>query len=495
MGERVWPFDVSGVPPENMAEDDKQKEESKDAETGGTGKARSGKASGSAVPGVKRPAHTLDLKADEVKEDAASDASAKTAEKTTGEPERKAEKPQAAKTPPGGSKPAASSKPKEPPQRTSQSQVAGFVTHLAAGLLGGVIGVVGAGYVLPQIPSVGGVSRDFRQGVDERTAAIETRLAAVEERAAQAAPSGEAKRQAAALDERLAAVEKDWAAIKDAPAAMQERIARLEATLKAMEKTAAGGGDVAQTAAIRRQIEDVTAALETRVGALKGDIDAVSGKLASLPRGAPDTGASAEQASRLDTLTRDVEALRDEAKGAEAARGDGAAVAIRLTALTRAAEHGEPFADQLTALRDAAPEGSDLSVLDAYAAKGVAPLSGLRRRFPERAKAALEAAPRPEGGTSLLDQFLDSASSLVRIRRVDGGGDEGAGAILAKMRKQLGEGELEAAVAAADTLPAPSREALAPWLEEARARIALDAALATVSDALARRLAAGAQQR
>lgn len=485
----------TGGAPDGMADRDKQKDDAAagaDGDESGKPGARdkasaSASARETAVPGVKRPAHTIDLKADEVKEDAASGKAGGDGKKTES---GKDEKPAAAGAGKGGAKSAPPRK--EPPQRTSPVQVAGFVTHLAAGLIGGVAGVLAAGYGLDKL-SLGapsGVPEEFRQTVNGRLAQLEKWVAEGGAREAAGASSAQAElgERIAGLERRMSGLEEGRQAASGATAALQGRIEKLEATLAALERTASQGGDVAGTAAIRARIGEAVSELEPRLAALRSDMDALSSRVEDLSEAAPEGGALAGQAARLEALERGLEAVRDESAGA-----GGAALAIRLNALSRAAGKGEPYAAQLEALKAAAPDDAGLAALDAWASAGAPSLAALQRRFPERAKAALDAAPAADGDGSLVDRFLDSARSVVRVRRADGEAG-GPGAVLSRMESRLREGDLDAAVALAGELPAPGREALAPWLDDARARIALDAALASTSDGLARRLA-GAQPR
>ena len=90
-------------------------------------------------PGTgKRPAPTIEGTATEVTVDPAPD------ETAAPEPAVEAAAPDAE-----GSKP---KRPKGPPPRTSPTELKSFVTHLAAGLLGGLIGVVGVALAWNMIP-------------------------------------------------------------------------------------------------------------------------------------------------------------------------------------------------------------------------------------------------------------------------------------------------------------------------------------------------------
>src|SRR6476620_4527935 len=87
----------------------------------------------------KRPAPTIEGTATEVSIDAAP--------AETGSPDPAVE---AEKFDPEGSEPKRG--PKKPPPRTSPTELKGFFTHLAAGLLGGLIGVVALSLVWNKLP-------------------------------------------------------------------------------------------------------------------------------------------------------------------------------------------------------------------------------------------------------------------------------------------------------------------------------------------------------
>jgi hypothetical protein len=67
--------------------------------------------------------------------------------------------------------------------------------------------------------------------------------------------------------------------------------------------------------------------------------------------------------------------------------------------------------------------------------------------------------------------MMASAKSAISIRRIgaDVAGDEPS-AVVARAEAALNQGDLAAAIKEVETLPAPSRDAFAGWLDEARAR-------------------------
>ena len=258
-----------------------------------------------AASGRRRPAQMIDLKAEEVetKAEKATEAKTKTdSAKSSSVPKAGAKdgnKGEQTEKKKGSARKAAKPTSAEPPQRTQPGEIRGFVTHLAAGLVGGVIGVVGMGYGLGQMPAgLFGDAEKPAAGLEELTAlekkvtALETGMATLKERAA-AVESNSVKPEAlAALDTRLAETKKTLAAQSDAGAALDARLAQaekalaaqdsaraplkerldgLEKTLATLRESAAEGGDVAQTAAIAARIDAVASQLEARIKTIEAE--------------------------------------------------------------------------------------------------------------------------------------------------------------------------------------------------------------------------------
>ena len=86
-------------------------------------------------------------------------------------------------------------------------------------------------------------------------------------------------------------------------------------------------------------------------------------------------------------------------------------------------------------------------------------------------------------------------SSIVSVRRVGEAEGDTALARLARADKAVAAGDLAAAVTGLEGLGGPAGEILAPWLAEAKARLAADRQAETLlSAALAAAAAAGSQR-
>ena len=98
--------------------------------------------------------------------------------------------------------------------------------------------------------------------------------------------------------------------------------------------------------------------------------------------------------------------------------------------------------------------------------------SALADGLSQVAREALAAAPRADAPDGPLEGAVEWVRAQVAGRpTVETPGDS-VGAILSRVEARLEEGDPAAALAEAESLPEPSRAAIAPWLEELAARAA-----------------------
>ena len=186
----------------------------------------------------KRPAPTIEGTATEVTVDPAPD------ETTSPEPAVEA----AADA--EGSKP---KRPKGPPPRTSPTELKSFVTHLAAGLLGGLIGVVGVALAWNMIPLSATKAPDLTP--------LESRLAKLE---TAPPPAGDAE-ALGALDARVKTLEERKVETPADVSELTSRVTRLEESLNALAETAKDGGSVPDAAALDVKIGDIEQKLQGKI--------------------------------------------------------------------------------------------------------------------------------------------------------------------------------------------------------------------------------------
>lgn len=283
-------------------------------------------------------------------------------------------------------------------------------------------------------------------------------------------------------------------AVTDLEAQRAKFSAELAAIVKRLD-------DLEQAAAVARRMAATTTGTKDSANA---SLQALSQRLEELKSG--DVGKLEERLRRLESTEKTSPGADMEARKALAATVDDLARRMRsvesATAKdTLAAERGRALvlvvAQLRETLRGSGPFGRDLEALAAIggddpevtkavamlkplAAKGLPSVAELRDRFDPVATAVSQAAGRAEGD-GWMARTVDRLSSLVTVRRVDGKADDtSVDGILTRAEMRLKEGDLGGAVRALDDLTGPASAAAQPWLKEARTRLAVDRALATL---------------
>jgi hypothetical protein len=222
-------------------------------------------------------------------------------------------------------------------------------------------------------------------------------------------------------------------------------------------------------------------------------------QLEQRPQANPEAASVAQQEAQhlggeVQSLQQRLAALEQQARKEAAADRTDQALLLAATQLRQSAATAQPFAAELGAATAMAKDRPDLAAelekLQPLAAKGVPTIAMLAHKFDKTAGEIVRAGVAPPA-EDWSDQILAKLRGLVTIRRVGKQGiDTGADAAVASAEQALAEGDLAAAVAALETLEGPAQAAAKPWLDEARQRLALDAALDGVNRALMARLAA-----
>ena len=275
------------------------------------------------------------------------------------------------------------------------------------------------------------------QALVEKVTELEQRLSAVKQRAEAAAPppSAATAESLQRLSERLAMLEKDDETLD----ALLQRISHLE------QAAVDGGGDGKVTAVLTE---------------ISGRMDLLDGRMKPLGQ-------------RLETL---------EAAGARSA-GDRAVV-LAVGELRRALATSAPFERELQALQALArsypPMAADIARLKPFASAGVPTLASLRRRFDATAVRVAQADQVVDGG-GWVARAVNQVKTLVTVRRVATGGAQGGlDAILVAAEASLGAGDLGAAIGLMAGLEGGPARAAAPWIKDARIRLAAEKAMAVL---------------
>jgi uroporphyrinogen-III synthase len=262
------------------------------------------------------------------------------------------------------------------------------------------------------------------------------------------------------------------------------------------------GGGTADPGPGLRALDARLAQLDRRLAGLENrpapaaptiDLSGLEARLASLEaRPAADPRLAAEIARLSDEnrrLTATLESIRGEAQtireGGERDRADTrrAEFLLAVGQLRDAALAGRGFAEELRAARGLAPESvAPLVAQLANQQAGVETRASLARRFGPVANAVVAAARVEQAAdTPFLAEALERVQRYLSIRRVGDVGGDSATARVARAEARLAVDDLAGALAALDP-PGPAWLAPAQdWMQAARARLALEAALARLA--------------
>lgn len=311
--------------------------------------------------------------------------------------------------------------------------------------------------------------------------------------APQAAAPAEPDARVLPLQQRVAEMGDELAQRGDAFAALESRVKALEGRDPAAPAIAADPDAAARLKAATDALlvmEDRVAALEQRFAAadsapadlaamtdlatrVMNELQAVKDQLAALEAKLPP----AELPAQIGALDTRVQALERTDAAALARR---ASSSLALTLLARAASGAQPFAAELETLRRIVPDPKALEPLKAHAETGVPDLQALKARFAALVPAVLHAEAAGDD-QYWFERLWTNFTSLVTIRATGEVSGETAEAILARAELRLAEGRLDAAAGEMDALQGAARDAARGWIDDAKARLALDAAVAALT--------------
>ncbi|CAN7199569.1 hypothetical protein LJR235_000550 [Pararhizobium sp. LjRoot235] len=302
------------------------------------------------------------------------------------------------------------------PRRTSNSGA------LAAGILGGLITLLGAGGLqyagfLPALGPGGGETA-VEQSIASDVEAIKAQLAA--------APSASATVDLGPLEARIAELEK---------------------------KTAeTGNGATTDLSGLNAQLTNLT-----------GEIATLKSALADAQQSTE--AAKSELSTRIEAAEKKIE---EPASDVQLAR------AVAVTALKTAIDRGGPFLAELDALKSIAATDPAVAGLAGDAALGVSPRADLMRDFPATADAMLEATQHSDPNQGIFSRLMDSASSAIRIRPVGNVEGDGPEAVIARIEDKLTNGDLKGASLEWQALPEPAKTAGAAFKTKLDQRIRVE---------------------
>lgn len=413
--------------------------------------------------GPKRPTPTIELEAEVVDQgataepetDSDSEAEEGVAEQPTPQPDKQNE---------------------SGPAMSGGRGVAALLSHMTAGLFGGLIGAAALAYGLGALP-FGPQSADTPLTGDTKKD-IEALRGQID-----LLKSGSAS-SLKGLQDRLAKMEKTLTARGDEEGKLAGRLAKLETAGAAANDK--GAGDASANAALKSDL----AALKRETVALKAQSEQLTKDLEKIASAAGQEGAPGVDSAALSAMggrVNDLEKQLGSLAGRQQTTSNDAQLAafsVALASLEQAADRGMAYSDELDTLKSLTPAGTDmaranLKALEAGALTGVQSQAQLVQSFARYRRAALDAAAAPKSD-ALIEQIASRARSLVRVR--PSGPQEGDGpvAVLSRVEGQLKDGNLAKAVEEAASLKGEVASAIDPWTSAANARLSVNRELANL---------------
>ncbi len=210
----------------------------------------------------------------------------------------------------------------------------------------------------------------------------------------------------------------------------------------------------------------------------------------------PDVGATAEAVA---TYERELIAMRQmfagelvrieaaqvasaKAQTDAAIQSDSTAKQMALTAVQKAVDDGESFADPLTDLRNAGIEIPE--VLTQAAKDGVPTLAALQDQFPEMARSALDASIRADADAGTGNRVTAFFRTQLGARSLAPKEGDDPDAILSRAEAAIHQGDIARAVLETAALPGAGAAKMADWVTQAQSRQAVVDGLAELTATL-----------
>jgi hypothetical protein len=331
---------------------------------------------------------------------------------------------------------------------------------VAAGLIGGVIALAGAG-ALHYAGLLGAPGGSAANGFADQIADLRGQLTALKN-----AGDGGLGMKIDGLSKALDQVKADVAALQNADA---------------------DGGDKAALSALSDkvgEIEKTVAALGQNGNAAPVDLGPLNEKLAALDALVKSAGdAATAQEGRLTALEQSVSQLS--AKVEAQASQPKIALAIAASALKAALDRGAPFAAELDTFAAIVPDAPQLAALRAYAEKGVPTRTEIATQMDGTANAMVAAGEPVDADAGFFQRLLSSAESLVKVRPIGAVEGKGVPETVARMEVAVNQGDYAKALAEYDALPEAVKAAGADFAGKLKARLDVEAQIdALISGAM-----------
>jgi hypothetical protein len=282
-----------------------------------------------------------------------------------------------------------------------------------------------------------------------------------------------------------------WAGILPSPktdiSALEQQIAELRST-PAPAQTLDQGAQVALSGAVENSEQALgqVSGLSGEISSIKQSVADIQKNAASGAGGTVDTSAIDARISALEMQLSASQQKVEQAGGAAAGAAErlnaleakvndtsgqtNMALAMAATGLKAAIDRGGPFAAELDTYLAVAPTPGDAESLRAAAANGVPTVGMLASQFGDVAPKIIATTDAVDPNAGVLDRLWASAGRLVEARPVGMVEGEGVDAISARIEAHLNAGDLGAAIAEWEKLPANAKATSADFANAMKAR-------------------------
>lgn len=347
------------------------------------------------------------------------------------------------------------------------------LANLSGGVVGGLLALVGGAFlqwvgVLPSFaPQPAAVEQVDLTPVQSDIESLRTEIAALQE-ASGASISAETQ---LAIDTAVGTSQE--AATK--AATLEETLQALGATVADMETNISVGaaGEGAGLEALANRIAD----LETITPQVTGEapnIDALQAEVASVESGL--SALQTELSAQMAGLAEQIASTEDKLAGGSTSANVAGAIAS--AGLKSAIDRGGSFMAELETYASVAGDAETVAELRNYAASGVATISQLSDQFPSIHNRIIAVGEGLAEDAGVADRLMASARSLVQVRTVGDVEGESSDQIAARIEARLKESDLAAALSEWESLPDPAKNASAGFADNLRARLSVDALVA-----------------
>ncbi|WP_273791849.1 COG4223 family protein [Brucella anthropi] len=346
-------------------------------------------------------------------------------------------------------------------QRPAQKSGA-VVSHLLAGIAGGVIGL--GGLLALQWGNI--IASPGARVTAEQLAHMEQQIADLRSNPMPAPLDDASRTQLAALEKNVQAAEIKAEAVAGSFADLQQQFAALPKE--------AGQDAERDTTALTERLD----ALESKLSAAQNRADEATAGVSG------NSGTISSLESKLSSLQEKI---------TQASRQPDATALIAANALKTAIDRGGSFKAELDTYASVASDGAPVEQLRAFADRGVPTVADLNSWFGAVANKIVATENKLPADAGIWDQLVASAKGLVSVRPVAGNiSGTGVGPITARMEAALQSGDLERALSEWEQLPADAKATSQEFADQLRARRDADALVQRlVADSLKPKVSAG----